>query len=190
MRSINKFYPNRIIKFKNMVKGMPEIIVSILDSLTGPVTLFSASNQGLIDEHLITKVSIRSNLSLSLMEEDTTLENADAVLPFSEMGRTGYCYYFYIPSTSQKGRNICAIIYLLPSSQNFELYKSIPILKPQLSVIGKEIITGYIFEAKKELPKSIQNSLKNIVAGKRCSELYLKIQLTLWIRNNTGIIMN
>ena len=40
------------------------------------------------------------------MEEDATLENADAVLPFAEMGRTGYCYYFYIPSKSEKGKNM------------------------------------------------------------------------------------
>ncbi|MHA1990922.1 MAG: hypothetical protein ACW981_08265 [Candidatus Hodarchaeales archaeon] len=157
---------------------MPEIIVTILDSLTGPATVYSVSNQGSIEEHLITKVSVRSNLSLSLMEEDSTLENADAVLPFSEMGRTGYCYYFYVPSKSEKGKNICAIIYLLPSSQNFELYKNIPLLKPRLSVIGKQIINEYIFETKRELPKSIQNSLKNIVTGKQLVEVSMEPSIT------------
>ncbi|OLS22837.1 MAG: hypothetical protein HeimC3_27800 [Candidatus Heimdallarchaeota archaeon LC_3] len=149
---------------------MTEIIVTVLDTPIGPVALYSESDTGSIDEQLLKKAPFRSNLSLSLMEEDSSLENADAVLPFSEMNKTGYCYYFYIPSKNQRGRNICAIIYLLPIEQNFELYKIIPILKTHIAAIAKKIIKEYTFEQNKSLPKSIQESFQDILHRKQLIE--------------------
>ena len=65
---------------------MIELIVSVLDTPVGPMSIYESSDYGSIDPELAKKVMLRCLLSFSLLEGPSSqLQQADAVLSFSEM---------------------------------------------------------------------------------------------------------
>ena len=147
---------------------MIELIVSVLDTPIGPMSIYESSDYGSVDPELAKKVMLRCLLSFSLLEGPSSqLQQADAVLSFSEMERIGYCYVFQIPGKNPKGKNTCAIAYLLSATESGGLYQRVPILKPQMSSIANQITKEYQYEPDKKLSRSIQSALVQLSQGQQ-----------------------
>ena len=147
---------------------MIELIVSVLDTPVGPMSIYESSDYGSIDPELAKKVMLRCLLSFSLLEGPSSqLQQADAVLSFSEMERIGYCYVFQIPGKNPKGKNTCTIAYLLPATESGGLYQRVPILKPQISSIANHIMKEYQYEPDKKLSRSVQSALIQLSQGQQ-----------------------
>lgn len=134
---------------------MVDLIVSFNDPIKGPTSLFYESD-GKKDMNLPLKVAVKSQLTLSLMDLNSQINTADAVLPFPDLQKISFSYLFTI--NSDNGNITGSISYLVPQSENIELYRNIPVLKEKISNIVKQL-QNWTYKSGSEFPKNFKNLL-------------------------------
>lgn len=143
---------------------MVDLIVSFNDPLRGPTALMYENTDGNKDPSLPLKVAVKSQLTLSLMDKETTIKTADAVLPFPDLQKISFSYLFTVSSDS--GPITGSISYIVPQSENIKLYRMIPTLKEKLSSISLKFQDWTYKTGLTSLPKEFHNLLTtNLLSG-------------------------
>ncbi|MFV2016162.1 MAG: hypothetical protein ACC656_12080, partial [Candidatus Heimdallarchaeota archaeon] len=138
---------------------MVDLIVSFNDPLKGPTALMHENTDGNKDPALPLKVAVKSQLTLSLMDKEFTIKEADAVLPLDN--KIAFCFLFTV--NSDKGPITGSISYILPQSENVNLYRMIPSLKEKLSIISGKFKKWTYKSELTSLPKEFQNLLTSSI---------------------------
>jgi hypothetical protein len=121
--------------------------------MKGPRTVLYETTDNTKDQNLSLKVPVKAQLTLSLMDKDSTIKIADAVLPFPDLQKTSFSFLFTMNSESM-GQITGSISYLVPQSENINLYKKIPDLKEKLTYIVSEI-QNWHYKSDSSVPKNI-----------------------------------
>jgi hypothetical protein len=144
---------------------MVDLIVTFNDPLKGPTALMHESTEGSKDPSLPLKVAVKSQLTLSLMDKDATIKTADAVLPFPDLRKISFSYIFMVNS-AQGAPITSSISYIVPQSENINLYRMIPSLKDKLSGIVDKFHEWTYKSDFTSLPKNLHDLLvNNLLSG-------------------------
>lgn len=137
-----------------------DVIFAINDPLKGPNTIFYESTESK-DQNLTLKVPVKAQLTLSLMDMDAKIQTADAVLPFPDLQKTAFSLLFTLNSESS-GKITGSISYLVPQTENINLYKKIPELKEKINYIVRQL-QGWNYKFENSLPKNYADLLSGIL---------------------------
>ncbi len=136
-----------------------EVIFAINDPLKGPNTVLYESTETK-DQNLALKVPVKAQLTLSLMDKDATVQSADAVLPFPDLQKTAFSLLFTL--NSDTGKVTGSISYLVPQTDNINLYKKIPELKEKLDYIVNQL-QNWNYKSDNTLPKNYFDLITDIL---------------------------
>ena len=136
-----------------------DVIFAVNDPLKGPNTVFYESTESK-DPSLALKVPVKAQLTLSLMDKDATVRVADAVLPFPDLSKTAFSFLFTMNGESSKITG--SISYLVPQSDNINLYKKIPELKEKLNFIVNQL-QNWIYKTGSDLPKNYYDLISAVL---------------------------
>lgn len=139
---------------------MVDVIFAVNDPRRGPTSLYYETTSDVKDPSLPLKVAIKSQLTLSLMDRDATVSSADAVLPFPDIQKISFSFLFTMNSDS--GQITGSISYLLPQTENINLYRKIPSLKEKMQEISK-VFLSWVYKSDSTLPKEYMPYLDGIL---------------------------
>ena len=144
---------------------MVDLIVSFNDPLRGPTALMHENTDGHKDASLPLKVAVKSQLTLALMDKEAAIKTADAVLPFPDLQKISFSYLFTV--NSESGPITGSISYIVPQSENINLYRMIPTLKEKISNITNKF-QEWTYKSGSNLPKNYQNLLTtSLLSGEK-----------------------
>ncbi|MHA2298781.1 MAG: hypothetical protein ACXADA_22325 [Candidatus Hodarchaeales archaeon] len=139
-----------------------EVIFSVFDPKLGPIPIFS-TNKG--NEEFGQKIAFKSQLTLSMV--DTSIETAEAVLPFPDAGKIAFVFLFGIRTTSSDTdphtKCVASLSYTEDISEQINLYKKIPLLKKQATSIANALKADFLYTGRgqQKLSKKLIELLRN-----------------------------
>ncbi len=139
---------------------MVDVIFAVNDPKRGPTSLYYETTSEDKDPSLPLKVAIKSQLTLSLMDRDAVVNQSDAVLPFADIQKISFSFLFTM--NSESGQITGSISYLVPQSENINLYRKIPSLKEKMQEISKTFL-GWNYKSGSTLPKEFLPYLEEIL---------------------------
>lgn len=140
---------------------MVDVIFAVNDPRRGPTSLYYESTSDVKDPSLPLKVAIKSQLTLSLMDRDAVVNQSDAVLPFADIQKISFSFLFTM--NSETGQITGSISYLVPQTENINLYRKIPSLKAKMAEMSK-VFQQWIYKSDSVLPKEFAAKLNEILA--------------------------
>ncbi len=132
-----------------------DVIFAVNDPFKGPNTLLYESTEAK-DQSLTLKVPVKAQLTLSLMDKDSSIRLADAVLPFPDLQKTAFSFLFTMNSDS--GQVTASISYLVPQNETVTLYKKIPELKEKLNYLVTQL-QSWNYKSDNSLPKTLYDAI-------------------------------
>ena len=108
----------------------------------------------------ILKVAIKSQLTLSLMDRDAVVNQSDAVLPFADIQKISFSYLFTM--NAEIGQLTGSISYLVPQSENINLYRKIPSLKAKMQEISNKLL-NWKYKSDSHIPTEYTTLLHEIL---------------------------
>ena len=139
---------------------MVDVIFAVNDPRRGPTALYYESTSDIKDPSLPLKVAIKSQLTLSLMDRDAVINQSDAVLPFADIQKISFSFLFTM--NAETGQVTGSISYLVPQTENINLYRKIPTLKARLQDISRTF-QHWIYKSGTTLPKEYVSKLNEIL---------------------------
>ena len=139
---------------------MVDVIFAVNDPKRGPTALYYETTSDEKDPSLPLKVAIKSQLTLSLMDRDAVVNQSDAVLPFADIKKISFSYLFTM--NAETGQITGSISYLVPQSENINLYRKIPSLKAKMQEISNKIL-NWKYKSDSQIPPEYNSILHEIL---------------------------
>ncbi|MHA2298349.1 MAG: hypothetical protein ACXAEU_08070 [Candidatus Hodarchaeales archaeon] len=146
----------------------PEIVFSVFDDSLGPIPILSTKEE---DEEFGQIIAFKSQLTLSLAFISDEIKNAEAVLPFPEIGKIAYAFLFGVRTTGNSSKRhaecVASLSYVVEKSEQMNFYQKIPLLKKQASRIAEVLREEYQYEGKDQvLSEKLKDHIKSFGAWK------------------------
>ncbi|WP_455143524.1 hypothetical protein [Candidatus Hodarchaeum mangrovi] len=123
----------------------------------GPVPIFF---EGLNEEEA-RFIALRSQMTLSQMSA-AEVDNAEAILPFSNLGKIAFILLFQTPQADSEASNCtCFLAYIVPQEKQVFLYSKVPFLKLKADLIITELKNSFIYSGSSPLSPNLKNLIKD-----------------------------
>ncbi|UCG04299.1 MAG: hypothetical protein JSW11_09990 [Candidatus Heimdallarchaeota archaeon] len=113
---------------------------------------------GALNQEEANHVARRSQMTLTMMSS-ADLETAEAILPFSGLGKLGFILLFQIRQTNPEGVCVASLFYLVPQEQQVFLYNKVPFLKFKAEDLANKIKQKFVYTGQISFPKDLAQVL-------------------------------
>jgi hypothetical protein len=169
-----------------------DILFSVFTKERGAFPVYHTKD--VLTESDALKIAVKSQMTLSMMQQRAELESAEAILPFTSLEENliGFIYLFQILQNNPMEPNcVAALTYLIPQENQAFLYSKIPFLKFTAEDFASKIKQQYIHGQTKDFPKPLQDYMKNWDVSEKESQTEIVIiekKVTLSERTDGGSI--